>query len=91
MMHLAQSGDGRLILACSGTLTYDISRVEYYRDLKLFMMVYEDDNQDEDLMPHEISEDIAKIVVQSPDIIVAVKEDGEKPYGYVVPLVQIGL
>ena len=91
MIHLAQSGDGRLVLACSGTLPSDIARVEYYRDLKLFMMVYENDDHDDQLMPHEINNDIAKIVQQSPEIIIAVNEQGAKPYGYVAPLVQIGV
>lgn len=91
MIHLAQSGDGRLVLACSEKLPSDVSRIEYYRDLKLFMLVFEDESLDERLMPHEISDDIAKIVIQNADVIIAVRDGIQTPYGYIAPLVQIGL
>lgn len=92
MIKLAKSDDGRLILASNQPFPSDIARVEYYRDLKLFMLAYENEEDGDDLMPCEISDDVAKIVKASPDVIViAMKEEGARPYGYVVPLVQIGL
>lgn len=92
MIHLAQSGDGRLVLASNQALHADISRVEYYRDLKLFMLVFEGEDEQSDLMPCEMSDDVAKIIHSSPDIVVvAMNQDGQEPYGYIAPLVQIGL
>ena len=92
MIRLAQSQDNRLILASNHQFPSDVRRVEYYRDLKLFMLTYENDDHDADLMPCEISDDIADIVKASPDVIVvAMTEEGSEPYGYQVPLVQIGL
>lgn len=92
MIQLAQSGDGRLIIASNQRFPADVQRVEYYRDQKLFMLVFEGHTGESDLMPCEVSDDIAIIVKNSPDvIIIAMKEDGVEPYGYIAPLVQIGL
>lgn len=91
MIHLAKTRDNRLVLACSEEFPSDIARVEYYRDLKLFMLAFEGEDHEERLLPHELSNDIAQIVKQNPDIIVAIKVEGVEPYGYITPLVQIGL
>ena len=91
MIHLAHTGDGRLVLACTEEFPSDVARVEYYRDIKLFMFVFEDEKDENRLMPHEISDDIATMVKKSPEIIIAVKAEGIEPYGYIAPLVQIGL
>jgi len=56
------------------------------------MLVYENEEDGSDLMPCEISEEVAQKVVQSPDIIViAMAQENAEPYGYHVPLVQIGV
>ena len=90
MIKLAQSPDGRLIIASNQEFPSDVSRVEYFRDLKLFMLTFE--CGEDALMPAEVSNDVALIIHNSPDIIViAMKEEGKEPYGYVVPLVQIGV
>lgn len=92
MIHLAQSADGRLVLASNQAMPSDISRIEYYRDQKLFQFIFEDTEAEDQLMPAEMSDEVAEIIKKSPDIIVvAMAEEGEEPYGYVAPLVQIGL
>ena len=92
MIRLAQSDDKRLMVVSNQPFPSDIRRVEYYRDLKLFMLVFENEEDGSDLMPCEISDDVAQKVIQSPDaIIVAMTEQGAEPFGYQVPLVQIGL
>jgi hypothetical protein len=91
MIQLAQAKNGNLVLASDEEFPSDIARVEYYRDLKLFMLAFENENHENRLMPREISDDIASIVKKSPDIIVAIKVEGVEPYGYITPLVQIGL
>ncbi|MEM6812459.1 MAG: hypothetical protein AAF549_08335 [Pseudomonadota bacterium] len=91
MIKLAQSSDGRLIIVSNRPFPADIERVEYYRDQKYFMFTYEGQDEDE-LMPCEIDENVDKIVRHSPDVVVvAMSEDGREPYGYEAPLVQIGL
>ncbi|NCO03581.1 MAG: hypothetical protein GW903_05265 [Alphaproteobacteria bacterium] len=92
MIQLAQNKDGRLIIASNQKFPSEVRRVEYYRDMKLFILVYENEDHGSDLMPCEISEETAVKVIRSPDIIViAMAEKGREPYGYQVPLVQIGL
>jgi hypothetical protein len=90
MITLGRAQDGRLVLATNQPMPADIGHIEYYREQRLFMAVYE--NGDSDLMPCEIAPDIAHIVESSPDImIVAVTGEGQEPMGYDVSLIQIGV
>ena len=92
MIQLIKSGDGRLILASNQPFPSDIAHVEYYRDLKLMMLTFEGEDDGDMLMPSEISDDVAKVVTASPDVIVVTMEgQGSEPYGYITPLIQIGL
>ncbi|HPD83673.1 MAG: hypothetical protein R3D88_04535 [Alphaproteobacteria bacterium] len=92
MIQLAKSGDGRLIIASNQPFPADIRRVEYYRKQKLFNLVFEGRSGESELMPCEVQDDIAEIIENSPEIIViAMKEKGVEPYGYLAPLVQIGV
>ncbi|NQZ14610.1 MAG: hypothetical protein HRT94_07295 [Alphaproteobacteria bacterium] len=92
MIRLGQTQDKRLMVVSNQDFPSDVRRVEYYRDLRLFMLVYENEEDGSDLMPCEISEDVAQKVVESPDIIViAMAQENTEPYGYHVPLVQIGV
>ena len=92
MIRLGQNEDQRLIIASDETLPSDLKRVEYYREQKLFMFVYEDENEEDQLMPCEMDDKIANIIKASPDvIIVAMAQEGEEPYAYTAPLVQVGI
>ncbi|MEM9470266.1 MAG: hypothetical protein AAF988_08905 [Pseudomonadota bacterium] len=90
MIRLAQRSDGRLIIVSNRPFPADIERVDYYRDQRLFMFTYEGVEEDE-LLPCEIDDDVDEIVRHSPDVVVVAMCDGEKPYGYDAPLVQIGI
>ena len=92
MIHLGITNDERLIMASNQELPSDIERVEYYREQKLFNLVFEDKNQADQLMPCEMSDEVSQIIKSSPDvIIVAMAQDDQQPYEYIAPLVQIGL
>jgi len=92
MIQLAQSGDGRLVVASNQPFPADVQRVEYYRDLKLFMLVYEGEEEESDLMPCEMPDNVTDLIHQSPDVVVIAMKEGEgEPYGYLAPLVQIGV
>ncbi len=92
MIELGKSDDGRLILASNQPFPSDIARVEYFRDQKLFMLVYEDKEAGSDLMPCEMSDDVSNIIRESPDIIViAMTKENAEPTGYQTSLVQIGM
>lgn len=92
MIRLGQTMDGRLILGSSETFPADIKHVEYYKEQRLFSLVFDTPDEESALMPCEIPPKIATIVQASPNIIViAMAEAGAEPYGYMVPLVQIGV
>ena len=92
MMHLGQTDDGRLMMASNHALPSDIKRIEYYKEQKLFLLVFEDETHEDQLMPCEMSDEVSNIIQSSPDmIIVAMAQEGEEPYEYVTPLVQIGI
>lgn len=91
MIRLGKTDTGKLLMGCNHPLPADIERVEYYRDQKLFVLKYENIEED-DLMPYEMSPEVAEIIKSSPDIIIiAMAQPDEEPYEYIVPLVQIGL
>lgn len=47
-----------------------VCRVEYYRDQRLFMLVYFDEEQDEDLMHYEVPAPMTNRVEASPNIMI---------------------
>lgn len=73
-----------------------VSRVEYYREQRLFMLVYntitaqDDDNEDSDLLEYEIPENMAKPVEHSPNVIIYSLFPDHDPIGYKVPLIKVG-
>lgn len=92
MIKLGQAKDGRLVLASNQPFPSDIQHIEYYKDQRLFLAVYENEKDGDKLLPCEISEDVAKIVEKSPEImIVAMAYADKPPEGYDVPLIQIGV
>lgn len=91
MIRLGKTDDGRLIMGCNHQLPADIERVEYYRDQKLFLLKFEGIDEDR-LMPIEMSDEVSATIKISPDvIIVAMAQEGQEPYEYTAPLVQVGL
>ncbi len=93
MISLAQnSKDGRLILGSSQPFPADVKYVEYYRDQRLFSLVFDTTDEETALMPCEITDNTDKTVRVSPNIIIiAMAEPGVEPYGYMVPLIQVGI
>lgn len=92
MIRLGQTDDGRLIIASNQPLPSKIKRVEYYREQKLFTFAFEDENEEDILMPYEVSDEVSDVIKASPDvIIVAMAEEGKEPNKYLSPLIQIGV
>lgn len=79
--------NGNVVLACQDPLPNVVQRAEYYRDQKLLMLVYGD--QDDQLMEYELNDDLNAHLVSSPNIFVFSAFDAHDPTGYKVPLVQI--
>lgn len=92
MIHLGRTNDGRLLIASNQCFPGKIKHVEYYREQKIFTFSFEDEAEEDVLMPYEVSDEISDIIKESPDIIIiATKGQGEEPEKYLTPLVQIGL
>lgn len=93
MIELGKLHDGRLIVASNQPFPADVKRVEYYREQRLFMLVYEDTaDYADDLMPCEIAPELTATIESSADImVIAMAQAGQEPYGYPVPLVQVGV
>ena len=92
MIRLGQAMDGRLILGSNEKFPAYVKHVEYYKEQRLFSLVFDTDDEERTLMPCQLCGKTAAIVHSSPNImIIAMAEAGEEPYGYMVPLVQIGV
>lgn len=66
-----------------------VKRVEYYRDQRLMMLVYNDPNCPEEMMQYEIPPGLAQKVESCPNIVVFSVYPDHYPIGYKAPLVQI--
>lgn len=91
-VEVGQLPDGGIVLAANPEFPDLIRRVEYYRDQKLFMLIYEDIDHEGELMHYEMQEEVDKVVRQAPGLtLVACNPKTNAPYGYKVPLVQVGV
>lgn len=81
--------DGSVMMVSDQPLKDFVCRIEYYRDQRLFMLVYDDTNFGDELMHYEIPHDMKPLVEKSPNIILYSLYPNHEPIGYKVPLVQI--
>lgn len=83
--------DGRVVLAVDRPLPDIVRRVEYYRDQRLFQLIYKNSDKHEDhLMECEINEELAIPVEKSPNVILFTLFEDLEPLGYKVPLIKVG-
>lgn len=82
--------NGGVILACKPALDDVVRRVEYYRDQRLFMLVFHKGDLGDYLIPYEIPEDFEKPVDRSPNVMIFSLFDDHEPVGYKAPLVKVG-
>lgn len=92
MISLGRTQDGRLVLGSNQTFPAPVKHVEYYREQRLFSLVFDTQDEEIAIMPNEADEKTADIICASPNVmIIAMAETGAQPYGYMVPLIQIGI
>ena len=87
-IELGVLNDGGVMLVSDSPLPDIVCRVEYYKDQKLFMLVYNDNDQD--LMHYEIPDRMSQSVERTPNIIIYSLFPNHEPIGYKVPLIQVG-
>lgn len=81
-----------MALVADAQLPHDVKRVEYYRDQRLFVIVYTDPGHEGDLLNCEQEVEIASKIERSGNKMIVIGGVGEgKPTGYNVPLIQVGI
>ena len=91
-MQLGQGDTGHLIIVSDNPFPSAVRRVEYFRDQKLFNIVFIDDEHPGDMSELELPDDIDEIVKSSPsDIVILNVADPDNIENYEVPLVQVGV
>jgi len=82
--------DGGVMMVSDKPLPYIVSRVEYYRDQRLFLLVYNNEEEDSELMHYEIPEHMAPPVEKAPNVIIYSLFPDHEPIGYKAPLIKVG-
>ena len=90
-IELGQLPDGDLALVCGTSLPGDVKRVEYYRDQRLFMLVYDLPDHEGDLMHYELRPEVAaKVQRRSSVVVIEPDKVTGKASGYYASLIQVG-
>ena len=83
--------DGNIALASDEPFKNKVKRVEYYRDQKLLMLVYEGDQHEDDLMHFELNDDAAYKVEHARNAIIYSDDAGNgQPEAYYAFLIKVG-
>ncbi|MCF8496353.1 MAG: hypothetical protein K9G62_06775 [Alphaproteobacteria bacterium] len=82
--------DGGVLLVSDQAFPEIIKRVEFYRDQRLLMLVYNDDTESDLLMHYEVPDEMRWPVEKSPDVLIYMMFANHAPIGYKVPLVKVG-
>lgn len=91
-MQLGQGDTGHLIIVSDSPFPSEVKRVEYFRDQKLFNIVFSDESHPGDMSELELPDDIDHIVRRSPaQIVIMNVSDPEDVENYEVPLVHVGI
>ncbi len=89
-VELGKLPNGNMVIVSDGAFPSEVARVEYYREQHLLMLVYDNEDNQDDLMHYELNEDAQKSVERSPCAVVITAIPGKEMFGYDVPIIQIG-
>ena len=91
-VQIVQMRNGGLALLSDRPFRSEISYIEYYRDQRLLQLVFDSHQMEDYLVTRELDLMSAGAVEKAPDMMVVVMpEDDTSPYGYDVPIIQVGL
>jgi hypothetical protein len=82
--------DGGVMMVSDRPLPHIVKRVEFYRDQRLFMLVYHTAEEDGELMHYEVPENMSYPIEKSPNVIIYSLFPDHEPIGYKVPLIKVG-
>lgn len=87
---LGKLPNGNLVVVADAPFPHDVVRVEYFRDQRLMMVVYDAPDHGGDLMDYEVTGDSVRLAENRPSVLIVTAEPGKELLGYDVPLIQIG-
>ncbi len=82
--------DGGVMLVSDKPFPDIVKRVEYYRDQRLFMLVFNSPEREDELMHYEVPSDLSPSVEKTPNIMIYSLFPDHEPIGYEAPLIQVG-
>ena len=82
--------EGGVVLAFQPGIASVVKRVEYYQEQRLFMLVYHNDNREDEMLPFEIPDSFEKPIDTAPNILIYALFEGHDPVGYRAPLIKVG-
>ena len=82
--------DGRVMMVSDTPLPDIVCRIEYYREQRMFMLVYNSDRHEEEMMQFEVPKDMTQQVENAPNIMIYSLFPDHEPIGYKAPLIQVG-
>lgn len=89
-VELGKLPDGNLVVVADGPFPHEVVRVEYFREQRLMMIVYENKDHTGDLMDYEVCGEAVRYAENNPSVLIVTAEPGKELMGYDVPLIQIG-
>jgi hypothetical protein len=81
--------DGGVILVSDEGFPELVRRIEYYRDQRLIMLIYKNDDEGQ-LMHYEVPQDMQVPIEKSPNVLIYSLFKDHAPIGYKVPLIKVG-
>jgi hypothetical protein len=89
-VELGKLRDGRMMMMCDAPFPHVVQRVEYYREQKLFLLVYDHPDQQDDLLHYELNDVSAKLADANSSILIVSRLAGDRRInGYGVELVKV--
>ncbi len=82
--------DGGVMMVSDTPLPDMVCRVEYYREQRIFMVVYNDEDHHDEMMHFEVPDHMTSPIERTPNIMIYSLFPNHEPIGYKVPLVQVG-
>ena len=83
-------GDGGMAIVTDAFFEHRIRRVEYYRDQRLILLVYDQEPELQgELMHYELSDAAVKLAEASDNVTIIMSSPDRKVYGYDVSLVKV--
>ena len=90
-VELSVLNDGRVMLVTNQPMPHIVQRIEYYREQRLFNLVWHDEDMEEMLLHSEIPIDLAMAVERVPEVIICMMfPEEQRVMNYKTPLVKVG-